>query len=157
MRGRAAAIVMAAVLVLYLVLVAQLAVRLILIDDAVSRTIGIALFVLPVIGAWALVAELVFGIRSQRLTTMLAQSGELPVDTLPAKASGRPIRSAADAEFPKYRAEVEADPLSWQAWFRLGLAYDASGDRRRARQSIRRSLALERAARGARPAAERPG
>jgi hypothetical protein len=142
--NRVAAIVMAALLLLYLVLVAQLAVRLIVIDDLVSRLIGSALIVFPIIGLWALIAELVFGVRSQRLVSTLAAAGELPVDTLPSKASGRPLRSAADAEFPKYKAEVEADPESWQAWFRLGLAYDASGDRRRARRAIRTSIALER-------------
>jgi hypothetical protein len=136
---------MAALLVLYLVLVTQLAIRLIVIDDLVSRLIGIALIVFPIVGFWALIVELLFGIRSQRLVTRLAAVGELPVDNLPSKASGRPLRSAADAEFPKYRAEVEADPDSWQAWFRLGLAYDASGDRRRARRAIRHSISLERA------------
>jgi hypothetical protein len=147
MTGRSAAILMAALLLLYLVVVAQLALRLIVIDDAVSRALGIALLVLPLIGLWALAAELLFGIRSQRLTMMLAAAGELPVDDLPSRASGRPIRSAADAEFPKYKAEVEADPGSWGAWFKLGLAYDASGDRRRARRSIRHSISLERSAR----------
>lgn len=147
MRGRIGAIVMAALLLLYLVVVTQLALRLIAIDDAISRALGIALIVLPLIGLWALVAELVFGVRSQRLTTMLERTGQLPVDDLPARASGRPVRTAADAEFPRYQAEVEAAPGSWEAWFRLGLAYDASGDRRRARQSIRRSIALERSTR----------
>jgi hypothetical protein len=145
--GRISAILMALLLLLYLVVVTQLALRLIAIDDTVSRALGIALVVLPLLGFWALIAELVFGIRSQRLATRLAASGELPVDTLPRRASGRPIRSEADAEFPRYRAEVEAEPESWGAWFRLGLAYDASGDRRRARWAIRRSIALERAAR----------
>jgi len=147
MRGKVGAIVMTALLVLYLVLVTQLAFRLIAVDVLVAKVLGIALLVLPVIGVFALVAELLFGARSQRLTTMLADAGELPVDELPTRASGRPIRSAADAEFPRYKAEVEADPGSWKAWFRLGLAYDASGDRRRARQAIRRSIALERSAR----------
>ncbi|HEY0259288.1 MAG TPA: hypothetical protein VGC18_05500 [Lacisediminihabitans sp.] len=146
MRGRLAAIVMALLLALYLVLVGQLAVRLVLIDSGVSRALGVALMVLPIIGVWALVAELLFGLRSQRLVRLLASADELPVDTLPHRTSGRPERAAADAEFPRYRAEVEAAPGSWKAWFRLGLAYDASGDRRRARQSIRRAIALERSA-----------
>ncbi|MET0806471.1 MAG: hypothetical protein ABWX66_00950 [Lacisediminihabitans sp.] len=147
MRGRLGALVMTALLVLYLVLVTQLAVRLISVDEVVAKVLGIALLVLPVIGLWALIVELLFGLRSQRLTTILAEAGELPLDDLPTRASGRPVREAADAEFPRYKAEVEADPGSWQAWFRLGLAYDASGDRRRARQAIRRSIALERSAR----------
>jgi hypothetical protein len=137
---------MAALLVLYLVLVTQLAVRLFLVDNGIAKVIGIALMVLPLLGLWALIAELVFGIRSERLVRLLDASGGLPVDALPKRTSGRPERGAADAEFPKYRAEVEADPGSWKAWFRLGLAYDASGDRRRARQSIRRAIALERSA-----------
>ena len=144
MTGRIAAVLMSALLLLYLVLVTRLAVRLVLIDNAVSRALGIALIVLPLIGAWALVAELVFGIRTQALVRRLEKAGELPVDTLPKRTSGRPERSSADAEFPKYKAEVEADPGSWQAWFRLGLAYDASGDRRRARESIRRAISLDR-------------
>ena len=150
MRGRLGAIVMTALLVLYLVLVTQLAVRLISVDEVVAKVLGIALLVLPVIGLWALIVELLFGLRSQRLTTMLDEAGELPVDELPTRASGRPVREAADAEFPRYKAEVEADPGSWRAWFRLGLAYDASGDRRRARQAIRRSIALERETRRSR-------
>ena len=32
------------------------------------------------------------------------------MDDLPHRPSGRPDRAAADAEFPTYQAEVEADP-----------------------------------------------
>jgi cytochrome c-type biogenesis protein CcmH/NrfG len=144
MTGRIAVVIMSALLLLYLVLVTQLAFRLIAIENGISKALGVALIVLPLIGAWALVVELMFGIRSQHLVTLLRSTNELPVDTLPRLASGRPERAAADAEFPKYQAEVEAEPGSWKAWFRLGLAYDASGDRTRARRSIRRAIRLER-------------
>ena len=147
MKGRFAAVLMSALLVLYLVLVLQLAIRLIAVDNAISKVLGIALLVLPLLGAWALVAEILFGLRTQRLVRQLDVAGELPVDSLPKRTSGRPERAAADTEFPRYKAEVEADPGSWKAWFRLGLSYDASGDRPRARRSLRRAIALERAAR----------
>ena len=147
MKGRVAALLMSALLVLYLVLVLQLAVRLITVDNGIAQALGIALLVLPLLGAWALAAELLFGIRTQKLVSRLDAAGELPVDSLPKRTSGRPERAAADAEFPRYRAAVEADPGSWQAWFRLGLSYDASGDRSRARRAIRRAISLERAAR----------
>lgn len=150
MKGRLAAVLMSALLVLYLVLVTQLAVRLFSVDQVVSKVLGIALIVLPIVGAWALVSELLFGLRSQKLVRALQLAGRLPRDTLPRYSSGRPERAAADAEFPLYRAEVEAEPGSWQAWFRLGLAYDASGDRTRARRSIRRAIRLERGNRPAR-------
>lgn len=136
---------MAMLLVLYLVLVTQLSFRLFAVDNGVAKAIGAALIVLPLLGAWALIAEVLFGIRSQRLGSIVASEGELPRDVLPLRPSGRPVRSAADIEFPKYQAEVENDPSSWRAWFRLGLAYDACGDRRRARTSIRRAIALSRA------------
>ena len=144
MKGRLGALLMAVVLVIYLVLVIQLAVRLFFVDEPVSKVIAVALVVLPIIGFWTLAAELVFGLRSQRLGAIVAVEGDLPLDRLPLRPSGRPERAAADALFPRYRTAVEDDPESWRAWFRLGLAYDACGDRRRARQSIRRAIALSR-------------
>ena len=145
--ARIGAIAMAAVLVLYLVFTTQYAVRLILVDEPLAKALGVGLIVLPILGGWALVAELVFAVRSQRLMARLEAEGRLPDDELPALASGRIDRAAADAVFPKYRAETEANPEAWWAWLRLALAYDASGDRRRARSSTRRAIALERASR----------
>ncbi|KTR54674.1 hypothetical protein SA11R_08410, partial [Rothia kristinae] len=59
-------------------------------------------------------------------------------------ASGRIDREAADAAFPARRAEVEREPEDWRAWFRLALAYDAAGDRKRARRAMRDAVALDR-------------
>jgi hypothetical protein len=145
--ARIGAIAMAVVLVIYLVFTTQYAVRLILVEEPIAKVLGVALVLLPILGAWALIAELVFAFRSQRLMARLEADGRLPDDELPALASGRIDRAAADAVFPKYRAETEADPQAWWAWLRLALAYDASGDRRRARSSTRRAIALERAER----------
>lgn len=142
MSGRIGVALMAVLLLLYLVLVATLAVRLVAVDSGISRALGIALFVLPLIGLWALIVEIRFGLSSQRLTGIVRREGDLPGDSLPLRPSGRPVRSAAEAEFPRYREAVEADPGSWRAWFRLGLSYDACGDRRRARQAIRRAIRL---------------
>ncbi len=150
MRGgfaRVGAIAMAAILVIYLVFVIQYAVRLMLVDEPVAKALGIALVLLPVLGAWALVSELLFAVRSQQLMARLEQEGRLPDEQLPARASGRIDRAAADAVFPAYRAETEANPGAWWAWLRLALAYDASGDRRRARGATRRAIRLERGSR----------
>ncbi|MBC7723406.1 MAG: hypothetical protein H7146_01480 [Burkholderiaceae bacterium] len=144
MKGRIGVALMAVLLLLYLGVVIQLSFRLIAVDEPIAKGIGIALLILPLIGIWALVTELLFGLRSQRLATIVAAEGDLPADGLPLRASGRPVRSAADVEFPRFQAAVEADPQSWGAWFRLGLAYDACGDRRRARSSIRTAIALHR-------------
>lgn len=136
---------MAALLVLYLVFVVNYSLLLITSQEVAAKILGFALIVLPFLGAGVLIADIVFVVRGERLVKVLGGEGGLPVDDLPRLPSGRPDPAAADAEFPKYQAEVEADPQSWRAWLRLGLAYDASGDRRRARWATRRAIALERA------------
>ena len=40
------------------------------------------------------------------------------------------------------RAQTEAAPEDWRTWFRLALAYDAAGDRTRARAAARHAVAL---------------
>jgi hypothetical protein len=144
MGPRIATFVMAALLALYLVFAVNYALILLSAPQTAAKILGGALIVLPVVGAGVLVADLVFVFRGQRLLRRLSDEGGLPVDDLPRLPSGRPDPVAADAEFPKYQAEVEADPTSWQAWLRLGLAYDASGDRGRARWATRKALALQR-------------
>jgi hypothetical protein len=146
-RNLIAALVMAALLALYLVLVVQHAVLLLGTGVLAGQLEGVALIVLPIVGAWALISELVFGARAQRLLRLMTERGELPVDELPHRPSGRPDRAAADAEFPRYQAEVEAAPADWTRWYRLALAYDASGDRRRARWATRKAIRLERTSR----------
>ena len=146
MKGRIAVVVMAVLLVFYLVLVGWRAVLFVQSGDPVGILIGVALIVLPIIGAWALVREILFGLRCERLVKQLDAEGALPVNDLPSRPSGRPYREAADAQFPDYRDAVDAAPEDWRAWFRLGLAYDASGDRRRARGALRTAMTLEKSA-----------
>ena len=144
MKGRLAAGLMALLLVFYLVLVGWRAVLFLQSGEIIGIVIGVALLVLPLVGVWALVAELQFGRNSGRLVRRLEAEGGLPVEELPIRPSGRPMRDEADAEFPIYKAAVDAAPDDWRAWFRLGLAYNSSGDRRRARGAIRTAIALER-------------
>jgi hypothetical protein len=112
--------------------------------DGVAIAIGVALAVLPLIGAWALISELIFVARGQRLVRLVGDEGGLPVDDLPRMPSGRIDPNAADLQFPQYKEAVEANPESWRDWLRLGLAYDASGDRGRARWATRKAIALQR-------------
>ena len=144
MTKRIGAVVMAALLVLYLVFAVRYGLVLIGVGEPVPIAIGVALLVLPLIAAWALVAELLFAVRAEGLARRLESEGRLPQEQLPVLPSGRLDRSAADALFPAYQADAEANPDDWAAWFRLGLAYDASGDRRRARWATRRAIRLSR-------------
>ena len=146
MTTRAGAILMAVLLALYVVLVGWRAVQFIGTGEPAAVGIGVALIVLPIIAAWALWRELAFGVRSQALMRRLEAEGGLDLG-IPVTSSGRPERAGADAAFPEFHAAAEAEPDSWRAWLRLGLAYDAAGDRRRARGAVRRAITLERAER----------
>ena len=146
MTAKAGAIVMAVLLAIYLALVGWRAVQFVATGEPVAVAMGIALIVLPIIAAWAIWRELMFGVRSQALVRRLEGEGALELG-IPHRPSGRPDRSAADAAFSRFRAAAEAEPDSWRAWLRLGLAYDAAGDRRRARGAVRRAITLERAER----------
>jgi len=143
-RTRVAVVIMAALLALYLVFAVRYGFILIGVGQPVPIAIGISLLVLPVVGAWALGAELLFAVRADRLAKRLEEEGGMPSEPVPVSPSGRVDRAAADALFPSYQAAVEADPESWRAWFRLALAYDASGDRRRARWATRTAIRLSR-------------
>ncbi|MET0990510.1 MAG: hypothetical protein ABWY54_07680, partial [Glaciihabitans sp.] len=142
MKNKIATLVMAALLLLYLVLVGRYAVLLILSESPTAKVMGVALAVLPILGVWALVAELLFVVRAEKLVAILAERGELPVDDLPRLPSGRPDRVAADTQFPIYQQLAEERPHEWKSWLLLGLAYDASGDRKRARWATRRAIRL---------------
>lgn len=142
--GRVLAALMIALLTLYLGLSFQRAVLLLGTPGWIPTLLGVAMLVIPAVGAWAMVREIVFGARTQQLGRELAASGELPADDLPRTPSGRYVRSAADEQFDVVRREVEAAPEQWGGWYRLSLAYSASGDGRRARAAMRTAIALQR-------------
>ncbi|NYF13427.1 cytochrome c-type biogenesis protein CcmH/NrfG [Pseudoclavibacter sp. JAI123] len=130
-------------LLLYVVFVTGMAVSLFA-GDIVAKIMGAALIVFPVLAVVFIARELLFGMQTERLLRRLADAGELPEDDLAKRPSGRVVREAADEDFPKWKAEVEAAPDDWRAWMRLGLAYSASGDRKRARSALREGIRLEK-------------
>ncbi len=142
MRTKIAVGLTAALLVIYLVFAIRYGLLLISIGQPVATGMGIALFVLPLIAIWALVVELRFAIRAERLGVRLEAEGGLPAEELPLRPSGRIDPAAAAELFPVYQAAAEAAPEDWRTWFRLGLAYDAAGDRRRARWATRQAIKL---------------
>lgn len=142
MRTRATIAVVAAVVVAYAVVLGVKAVALLRDGSALAALLGLAVLVVPVVGVALVAREIQFGRRCARLAAVLEQEGGLPVDDLPRRPSGRVDRHAAEEWFDRARAEAEADPGSWRAWFRLALAYDAAGDRTRARAAARHAIEL---------------
>lgn len=146
MSARIGVIVMTMLLALYVVLVGGRAVALVGTGDPVAITMGLVLIVLPVIAIWGVTRELMFGSAAARLGKQLEREGALPDEAVAVHTSGRVLRADADAAFPRYRDDAVAHPEDWRTWYRLGIAYDAAGDRKRARSAIRTAIKLERAA-----------
>jgi cytochrome c-type biogenesis protein CcmH/NrfG len=115
---------------------------------AVGVLLGLAVLVAPLLGLALVARELWFGRQCARMAEQLDDEGGLDagLDDLPRRPSGRVDRSAADEHFAKVREETEADPDRWQSWYRLSLAYDAAGDRSRARAAARHAIELHRRA-----------
>jgi hypothetical protein len=134
-------VVIAVVFVAYAGLLGWRGVLLIGTGEPVAVGLGLAVLVIPLVGLYLVWRELQFGRRTEALAQELDLEGGLPVDDLPRRPSGRIERSAADAAFAQYQSEVEAAPDDWRTWFRLSTAYDAAGDRRRARASMRTAIA----------------
>ena len=132
------ALVMTALAVIYVVLLGQKAVLLILDDNWVAKAMGLALLVLPIVAAWAILTEVKFGIDAERL----AKTNSLPELQLELRPSGRATKESAQVEFERIKALVSQDLENWELWFRLGECYDASGDRKLARKSIRKAIKL---------------
>lgn len=143
-RAKVGVAIVSIALVLYFWFTYQRAWIMVTDESLLAKGIGLALFALPVVGAWTLVRELMFGAQTERLADVLAKEDGLPPDNLPRTPGGRIVREAADAEFERYRAETDAAPDDWRSWFRLSCAYDAAGDRKRARESMRRAIRMEK-------------
>jgi hypothetical protein len=135
---------MCAAMVVYFVLLGRTGITLVGTGTPVAIALGFGVLILPVVGAWAMVATLRAGFAHQRLARLAVEGGmELDVSGLPRTPAGRIDRDAADALFDTVRAELEADPDNWVRWYRLARAYDYAGDRGRARETMRKAVAMQ--------------
>ncbi|MPV49573.1 MULTISPECIES: hypothetical protein [unclassified Pseudactinotalea] len=141
---------MTALLALYIWIVGTRALVLIGSGIPVAVGIGVAVFVIPVVTVWFLVAEWrQAAVVSRMYATLEAEDG-LVVDDLPRSRGGRIDKAAAAERFGPLAEIAEASPQDWRAWFNLGWAYDAAGDRRRARTTLRRAALMFRSESSAR-------
>ena len=135
---------MSVLLVLYFGFTGIRAIALLNSSEPIAIVMGIALIVLPLLGFWALLREILFGYRATQLVDDLSRSGDLPEELVDEAPVGESVRDVADGVFPHYREAAERDETNWRAWMRLGLIYDAAGDRKRARSAIRQAISLNR-------------
>lgn len=136
------AIVTGLLTLVYIVLLGQHGWLLLIDDQPVAKLMGVAILVLPIVGAIALVNEFRFGFAVEKLGKQLEGEGAWPVFDFELRPSGRVVRESADRVFAQFQKAAEDDPVNWRRWFALGLAYDAAGDRARARGAMRKAIAL---------------
>jgi hypothetical protein len=136
---------MSALLLIYIVLLANTGITLILTGIFAGQVMGVLILAFPVIGVWAIVVELRFGLATEKLVARIEAEGTWPDLGIETRPSGRAVRASADAAFAKWSAAAEQDSENFRAWFNLSLAYDACGDRRRARSAMRKAIALSSA------------
>ncbi|PXA76089.1 hypothetical protein [Auritidibacter sp. NML100628] len=143
MKNKFAAIALIVLALLFIFLGLTSAIGFISSQSTLANLIGWAVIVMLLFGIWALMREWRFGAGTERLAKILDQEGGLPVDDLPRGKYNKIDQAAADEDFEIYRIETQNDPENWRSWFRLGLAYDAAGDRRRARQALNKAIKME--------------
>jgi cytochrome c-type biogenesis protein CcmH/NrfG len=140
--AKVGAFVMTALVIMYLVLVGERSLALIFSEDSIGVAIGWLMLFLPVVAFWAIAMELRFGLKIEKLGNKLHEQDAWPRFNFETRPSGRPTKESAEAVFDTYRRQVESDEQNWQKWFALGLAYDAAGDRSRARKAMREAIKL---------------
>lgn len=146
MISRIGVAVMGAALLLYVVVLAWLAVMFIASGTSVGIAMGVALAVLAPLGGWALVRELVFGFQADRLGRTLVTEGGMPDEEVGLTPSGRVVKDEAEPLVARYAAAAASDD-DWRAAYRLGIVQDAAGQRKNARASIREAIRRDRLAR----------
>lgn len=117
--------------------------------ELVQVGVGVGVLLLVVVGVLLVAGEVRLGAASARLAKQLEVEGALPYDPpgITRLASGRLEKADADAVFAQRRAEVEAAPQDWRAWWRLAAAYGDARDPRRGRRAMRTAVSLERSSR----------
>jgi len=139
-KAKLGAIGMAALVVLYVVLLGQQGYLFLMQDDPTGKVMGFFILVLPAFGIWGIFRELKFGLNIEKLGKTLEDEKGWPSFEFSIRPSGRAVKSEALLEFEKFRVAAEADPDNWRKWFALGLIYDACGDRKRARMAMRKAI-----------------
>lgn len=139
------ALALTALFAIYIVLIGQRAWSFVTSGSTAGVLLGVGAALIGLLCAGAVLRELRFGQVTEAMARELDAEGALPVDDLPRTAGGRVDRAAATEAFDRYRDETDRAPADWRSWFRLGCAYDAAGDRARARAALRHAGRLHRA------------
>ncbi len=135
-------------LAFYFLLLGRIAIDLMDSGKPAAIALAVGVLILPILGVWVVATSIRAALAHQHLARRIHDEGlELDTSDLPRRPSGRLEKAAADELFERVKEEYEADPDNWRTNYRAARAYDYAGDRTRAREVMRRAVALERAER----------
>lgn len=105
----------------------------------IAIAMGAGMLLFPIVAVWAISKEIRFGFAAEALTKRAISENliELNLDLRP---SGRATKESAAKAFEDLKQDF--DETLWTNWFLLSEAYEAAGDRKRARASMRKALLL---------------
>ncbi|MFW0179305.1 hypothetical protein [Rothia sp. P7208] len=126
-------------LTLYLLMSMRYALALFQAGTSTGYLMGAGMIGLPILGGWAMIREILFGIRVEKLEQQLhlEDTSNSYRELLQQLDDGQ-----AQELFNTMEKLIEQEPHSWKNWFVLGRIYEVLKDRKRARKSIRIALAL---------------
>ncbi len=108
-------------------------------SNPIAIAMGVGMAVFPIVACWAIWREIRFGIQAERITKRALELG-LPELDLQLRPSGRATKESAAKAFEQVKDNF--DESQWTQWLLLSEAYEASGDRKRARESMRKAISL---------------
>ena len=133
-----------ALLAVYVFLLGNWGAAMVATGSVVGVAMGFLVLAFPVLGLWVIYRELRFGLKVEAMGNELDAKNEWPVFQLVLRPSGRPTKESADDNFVVFAKLAEENPDDWKAIFALSLAYDACGDRPRARKAMTEAMALHK-------------
>ena len=144
MNAKLSAALMGLLTLVYVALLANTGFKLLTMESAIAKSMGLLILVFPIFAVWLTAMEFRFGLQLEKLSKRIEIAGQWPVLAFEFRPSGRATKASAAEVFADCAKKVAADEGNYLNWFALGLAYDASGDRRRARAAMRRAMKLSR-------------
>lgn len=142
MRTGHRAVALAVIVAFYFALVGPRASLLLQSDEGLGRLVAVAVLMVPFAGVWLVWREARFGRATEELGAELAAHEGFPSHEGPPWSAAGFAREQADLAVALHRSAVETAPDDWAAWYRLGLAYDAMGNRSSGRAAMRHAVAL---------------
>jgi hypothetical protein len=126
-------LILTAILLVYLGFTVLRGLDFLSVDDPAVQALGIAVLILPILGAILIYREIKFGKLSYLMGQTISDN-YLPTNDL----TDEQKRDYLDLAIERAKSQME----NWQAWYSVALAYDLLKERKLAREAMKYSVEL---------------